>query len=173
MHGRHYLMARNLAATLQRYRRDTLSAFEHATEDIVHLNNAEPLLTNLNIRRLCVVDPWSGATLKSIGGFPGACPESLPEPLLTGLRDAAKDGGAVMTGIVPAGNGEPTVFIVRNDGDHLMVGDISRAYFSQRAREISFGINGRAILVDQNGRGSPTRMRIGREPRGILQTMMS
>ena len=71
VHRRHYLMARNLAATLQRYRRETLSAFEHATEDIVHLNNAGPLLTNLNIRRLCVVDPWSGATLKSIGGVPG------------------------------------------------------------------------------------------------------
>ncbi len=155
VHERHYLMARNLATTLQRYHRDVLSTFGHVAADITHSDNVgglKPILANLNIRRLCVVDPWTGATLKSVEGAGGGCPESLPKPLLTTLKSSVKEGGTAMTGVMTVGGSDPTIFVVRHDGDHLVVADMSNAFFTQVAGEITFGKNGRAILVDGSGR---------------------
>ena len=143
------------ATNLQRYHRDVLSTFGHAAEAIAHSDNVsslKPILANLNIKRLCVIDPWTGVVLKSLDGSAGGCHESVPKPLLAKLKNSVKDGEIATTGVMSVGAGDPTIFIVRNDGDHLVVGDISSAYFSQLAGEISFGKNGRAILVDQSGR---------------------
>lgn len=152
---RHLLLARNLGAALDRYHRDILSTFSFLAGNAIagaKLHNGEQLLDGLNFQHLCVIDSHSGKVLNSLSPDGYHCPDAVPEDKRQLFNSLAEEGHVVMTGVLPAPDGNPALFLLQRFGSEIAVGVVSTDYFVALAKTISFGRGGHAAIVDQNGR---------------------
>lgn len=155
VHERHLLLANNLSSALSRYYRDAMAGYEIVSRNLVDGKDfafAEELLTNLDFRHICVAELESGRVLMEIDNGPFRCPETIPSERFQFFRSIADPERTVLTGVLPAQDGRPTLYFVKLYGERMVIGALFTDYFVQLGKQISFGQRGHAAIVDQNGR---------------------
>jgi signal transduction histidine kinase len=152
--GRHLLIANNLGVALERYHRDLSSAFDFASERLIR--NADQsgvgkLLQNLGFHCVAMFDLTTGLRAAGVSAN-GNCPEELSSEkrkFFSGLLGASR---SAISGVEKGVNGEPMLYMVRSDGNRLVVGAVGTTYFRELGKAVAFGEKGHAAIVDQNGR---------------------
>lgn len=155
VHERHLLLANNLSSALSRYYRDALAGYEIVSRNLVDGKDfafAEELLTNLSFRHICVADLASGRVVTEIDNGAFRCPEIIPAEQYEHFRSIARSDQTVLTGVLPAADGRPTLYFLKLYGERIVIGALFTDYFVQLGKQISFGRLGHAAIVDQNGR---------------------
>ena len=158
--NQHKVIAQNLTIALERYAKDTRSAFQLATENLQNPGKIENLarhLSELHFRHICSIDA-SG----NIQQFQCAliCPadQQFPKSVLFSINDALQtaannNGEVVFSNIVANPVGEPAIYLVKKmaNGD-IAIGEIVSTYFIELQRAVAFGDKGHAAIVDSSGR---------------------
>ncbi|MCV3272116.1 EAL domain-containing protein [Roseobacter sp. WL0113] len=155
VHERHLLLARNLAAALERYHRDLVTTFDlfaASQNDWMYTESTKRVLENLSFRHLCLADPSTGQVVDALAPITAPCPEVVPAELLSRLTSIAEPGVVSFGSVVEAPNGENVIHLVTQKGEHLVIGAIRTTYFRQLGEAISFGVMGHAAIVDHTGR---------------------
>ncbi len=150
----HLLMARNLGVALDRYYTDVMAVFELLRENIVAGRTPlalEPLLSNMHFRHVCLAEQDTGTVLAGYINNDLTCPETVPPERLAMLRDLAAGGTVAFSGVTAGPDGQPVVYIAEQSQGLLTVGALDTAFFEQLARQIAFGVNGHAAIVDSAG----------------------
>lgn len=151
---RHLLIARNLGFALERYHNDVVAAFESVSASLssgVEMPGMTRLLRRLDMLCVVNVDSQDGQILEKLEVDPGGEQSRLPAGLLSDLKSIAVPGRTTFTGVRSDGKGRNVIFMVRDRGTYLAVGEISTDYFVSLGRNIAFGIKGHAAIVDQFG----------------------
>jgi len=151
----HRVLASNLAGYLGRYHDDISGMFHF----LVKVPNQEAestrygtLLEGLHVRYACVTSKATGNVIRAFNTSTSSCPERLSEAQMAEAMEAIKDGtGNVhFSPIRSIGKGNGFV-VVRGFEDLVLYGVVSAEHILAVGREISFGDNGRAIILDQSG----------------------
>jgi signal transduction histidine kinase/CheY-like chemotaxis protein len=158
--NQHKVIAQNLTIALERYAKDTRSAFRLTTENLRNpgkIVNLARHLSELHFRHICVIDA-SG----NIQQFQYAltCPadQQFPKSVLFSINDALQvavnnKGEVVFSNIVANPVGEPAIYLVKKmaNGD-IAIGEIAPTYFIELQRAVAFGDKGHAAIVDSSGK---------------------
>ncbi len=155
VHERHLLLARNLAAALERYHRDLVTTFElFATADASwsYTRSTNNLLENLSFRHICRIDASTGVLLDSLELMSAPCPEVVPTDTLMRLTALAAQEGVAFGAVVAAPSGENVIHMVTEKNAQLVIGAINTSYFRELGEAISFGVLGHAAIIDHTGR---------------------
>ncbi len=154
---RHLLVARNLTTALSRYVEDVKAAFSLAFESgglRTQVPGLEQFLVSLNVGHLCIVGP-DGRVERYFGGITPTAPSSLPRELLADLRRlaAVANGKPALTQLQHDRNDQPVFYLalLLPDG-RLGVGVLNTDYIIQLQKQIAFGKQGHAAIVDATGR---------------------
>jgi len=124
---RHLLIARNLAAALERYHRDLASTFDLLLSDITGFENAEgvsEILDNLSFRHVCVADAQTGKVIYQIAGDLAPCPSVIPRELLTELKTLPQESRIGFGPVRQAPSGQNIMHMVKLFDDKVAVGSI-------------------------------------------------
>ncbi|MCZ6668747.1 MAG: ATP-binding protein [Gammaproteobacteria bacterium] len=158
--NQHKVIARNLTIALERYAKDTRSAFQLATENLQNPGEIEKLaqlLSELYFRHIYSID-----TRGKIQNYQCAltCPadQQSSNTVLLSIKDtlqaaANNRGKAFFSKIVPNPVGEPTIYLVKKmPNGNIAIGEIASTYFIELQRAVAFGEKGHAAIFDQTGR---------------------
>jgi diguanylate cyclase (GGDEF)-like protein len=151
---RHLLIARNLGFALERYHQDAVAAFESVSASLssgTEMPGMTRLLRRLDMLCVLNVDSRDGRILEKLEVDPSGEKTNLPAGLLSDLKSIAVPDRTSFTGVRAGPDGRNVIFMVRDHGSHLAVGQISTRYFVSLGRSIAFGIKGHAAIVDQFG----------------------
>jgi signal transduction histidine kinase len=153
---KHLLLARNLAAALDRYSRDLLSTFDHVSSSLIAgrpLESTEALLTGLHIRHLCLIDMETGRIIERIAGLNSIASDFISPDRMIRLKALAAERGSLPGGVMASpGDGAPVIPIVRVWKGKMVLATIETHYFRELAGSISFGQRGHAVITDHEGR---------------------
>lgn len=155
VYERHLLLARNLAAALERYHRDVVTTFElfaMSDEPWRQSTGNLRLLTNLSIRHLCLVDAETSLVLDTLATVGTPCPEVVHSQTLAMLNSIAEPDVVNFGSVVEAPDGQNVIHLVMPRKDQIVIGSISTDYFRELGEAISFGVMGHAAIVDHTGR---------------------
>ena len=158
--NQHEVIARNLTIALERYAKDTRSAFQLVTENLQNPGKIKELgqhLSELHFRHICAVDS-SG----KIQHFQCAliCPkgQQFSKSVLLALKDslqaaASNRGETYFSSVVQNPVGNPAIYLVKklSNGTNA-IGEIEPTYFVKLQKAVAFGVKGHAAIVDQTGR---------------------
>lgn len=155
VHERHLLLARNLAAALERYYRDLVTTFDlllDTPEVWTETKSMVRVLDNLSFRHVCIADWNTGKVTLTLASASAPCPDIIPEEELDRLKALAVPGEVTFGPVVQAVDGENVLHMVRPLEDGLAVGAVRTTYFRELGEAISFGVRGHAAIVDHTGR---------------------
>ena len=150
----HLLLARNLGGALERYARDVRSGFELASKTaLANLDQdlVAELLEDLNFVHLCVAEATTGRIAGGIFPDEFPCPERVPEKRFEVFKSLLNPERPVFSPVMPNPSGSPTIYLLMQDGDFILIGAISTQYFVERGSAIAFGKLGHAAIVDHTG----------------------
>jgi len=151
---RHLLIARNLGFALERYHQDAVAAFESVSASLssgVEMPGMTRLLRRLDMLCVLNVDARDGRFIQTLELEPSGKQSRLPSALFSDLKSIAVRDRTTFTGVRADARGRNVIFMVRDYGSYLAVGQISTDYFVSLGRSIAFGIKGHAAIVDQFG----------------------
>ncbi len=152
----HLLLAKNLAASLERYQQDLNAAFRLLVRQQEAWSKGQQfseVLTALYIKQICIVDRGTGRVLDglSLPSFP--CPLQVADSVLTRTQPLADPERLTFGSVVAAGDGSNVIPIaVELNSDQLALGAIGTDYIRTLGQGISFGVRGSAVVFDQTGR---------------------
>lgn len=151
---RNLLLAENVADSLSHYENDIRTAINSAASSL--LQNTETrylneLMANLNIADVSVVSREYGKVLLSTDARRTDNLEFIDPKLLEQIKALPKSSRLQFLPVQKSPTGKPTIHVIGNYGENLIVGCINTEYFIEVAKKVSFGINGHAAIVDQNG----------------------
>lgn len=150
----HLIIARNLAAAMERYANDVVSVFELASEDLQLGENLEfsKTLDDFDLRFVALLNPRDGV-VKEMRGTTNASLQNLRPEQLTGLRTlAATDASQTHFSGLQSVDGTPHFLLVRSlPEDNLAIAVLSPKYLIELQQSIMFGERGHSMMVDQNG----------------------
>ncbi|WP_035900234.1 EAL domain-containing protein [Labrenzia sp. DG1229] len=155
VHERHLLLARNLAAALERYYRDLVTTFDLLLDSPETWSEAQSMvrvLDNLSFRHVCIADWETGLVTQTLASASAPCPEQIPETELARLESLVVPDGVAFGPVVQTGDGENVLHMVKRLDDSLAVGAVRTTYFQELGEAIAFGVRGHAAIVDQYGR---------------------
>ncbi|WP_346909520.1 EAL domain-containing protein [uncultured Roseibium sp.] len=151
---RHLLIARNLGFALERYHQDVVAAFESVSSSLssgTEMPGMTRLLRRLDMLCILNVDSRDGRILEKLEVDPSGEKSNLPEGLFSDLKSIALLDRTTFTGVRADAADRNVIFMVRDHGSYLSVGQISTRYFVSLGQSIAFGIKGHAAIVDQFG----------------------
>ncbi|WP_434056025.1 MAG: EAL domain-containing protein [Roseibium sp.] len=155
VHERHLLLARNLAAALERYYRDLVTTFDlllDTPEVWTETKSMVRVLDNLSFRHVCIADWDTGKVTLTLASASAPCPDVIPETELERLKALAIPGEVTFGPVVQTADGENVLHMVRPLEDGIAVGAVRTTYFRELGEAISFGVRGHAAIVDHTGR---------------------
>ena len=145
-------LAQVVAFGLERYANDARAAFEHMAsldDGLIDQRATYRLARNLGFRFIVHIGQ-DGKTLE-FTDFEHGSAERIPADLLTRLAAQASQSPEFLP-VVRDGSGEPTVFIIEGYPDGTAIAAaLSTQHIRATQREVSFGIHGHAVIVDQVG----------------------
>lgn len=151
---RHLLLARNLAATLQRYHRDVSSGFDLIAENLAAgrtVAKAEDIIKNLHFRHVCLADAETGAVRRQVSPLSAACPVKVPAERFAIFKSKAVADKLTLSEVMAGPTGAPLIYVMKRIGNRIAVGAIKTDYFISLAKSVSFGSQGHAAIVDHAG----------------------
>jgi len=151
---RNLLIARTMAAALQRYHRDVAGAFR-----LVHTNlaageqvqGAEELLQSLYFRNVCLYDIETRQLRGRVDSFGRPCPETVTAEDLAFYRALAAKRDAATSRLRAGPDGTPALFLAAELQGGIAVGTLFTDFFVELGRSVTFGERGHALLVDRSG----------------------
>ena len=155
VHERHLLLARNLAAALERYHQDLVTTFDlllDSPETWSETKSITRVLDNLSFRHVCIADWETGQVTQTLASASAPCPEQIAAAELERLKSLVLPDGVAFGPVVQVPDGENVLHMVKRLDDSLAVGAIRTTYFQELGDAIAFGVRGHAAIVDQSGR---------------------
>jgi len=151
---RHLLLAQNISVALTRYEMDVRAAMRAISEGLRYhrvLSGNQSLLEALNILNVSIVDAATGNVISSINGI-GQTPISRLKPAtLEKIADYAVNQQFRFTPVHKETSGELVLFVVAKSENNIVVGRMRTDYIVKLGKQVSFGVNGHAAIVDQAG----------------------
>ncbi|MBT8408861.1 MAG: hypothetical protein KJN93_04475 [Alphaproteobacteria bacterium] len=123
VHERHLLLARNLAAALERYHRDVSATFSFLIGDVRAWQDTPKIsgiLENLHFRHICIADRRTGQVIDSVALADMPCPETVPANLVERLESIARDGTIAFGEVVAAPDGANVMQLVAPRDDRTL-----------------------------------------------------
>ncbi len=154
VHERHLLIARNLAAALERYHRDLTSTFELLLSDIHNLQDKDgvtEILDNLSFRHVCVANVQTGEVVNQIAPKGTPCPKVIPTARLNHFKALARSEGISFGPVTQSPDGQNVMHMVTSRDGTIAIGAIYTSYFIELGSAVSFGVRGHAAIVDHEG----------------------
>ncbi len=151
---RHLLIAETMAVSLKDYHRNVTATFRLIHSNLVRhgtVEGAEDLLQDLYFRNVCVFEVDSRRTRLRVDSFDNRCPESVGEEDLAFYRSLLSDRGVVLSPLLPGSDGAPTLYVAAEMEGLLAVGALYPDFFVELGRSVTFGRQGHAVIVDQQG----------------------
>ena len=151
---RHLLLAQNLGFALKRYHTDLVGTFNSISSALLAdatTTDLKPLMSALNIISVIIVDEPSGKLIARANANAEPSVAPLSEKIQTIARKIAKSGEMVFSNVIPTQRNGNVLLGARRYGDKLAVALISTDYFIELGKQISFGKNGHAAIVDKAG----------------------
>lgn len=155
VHERHLLLARNLAAALERYHQDLVTTFDlllDSPETWSETKSITRVLDNLSFRHVCIADWETGQVTQTLASASAPCPEQIAAAEFERLKSLVLPDGVAFGPVVQVPDGENVLHMVKRLDDSLAVGAIRTTYFQELGDAIAFGVRGHAAIVDQSGR---------------------
>ena len=150
----HLIIARNLAAAMERYANDVVSIFETTSEDHQGSESHEHHhpLDDFDLRIVALMNP-SNIIVRKTWGTPNTATPSFPPEQVAGLRAlAATDASQTHFSGLQIFDGTPHFFLVRSlPGEMLAIAVLSPEYLIELQQSIKFGERGHSMMVDQSG----------------------
>jgi signal transduction histidine kinase/ActR/RegA family two-component response regulator len=157
--NQHKVIAQNLTIALERYAKDTRSAFKLAIENLQNQDKVEKLahhLSALHFRHICSIDS-SGKIQRYQCALICPAGQQFSQSVLLSIKDtvqaaADRQGEAFFSKVVPNPLGNPAIYLVEKmAGGNLALGEIEPTYFIELQKAVSFGVKGHAAIVDNTG----------------------
>lgn len=150
----HLIIARNLAAAMERYANDVVSVFELMSDDLQASKNFDfsKMLNDFDLRLVALLDPGN-IVLKEIRGTANPTTQKLAPEQLAGLRAlAATNPNKTHFSGVQTFDGTPHLFLVRSLPEEMIaIAVLAPKYLIELQQSIQFGERGHSMMVDQNG----------------------
>ncbi|MEO0569621.1 MAG: ATP-binding protein [Pseudomonadota bacterium] len=150
----HLIIARNLAASMERYANDVVSIFKLTSDDLQQTEDhvQHYPLDDFDLRIVALLDPDNAIVRKTSGEKNTAAAVFLPEKLASLRALAATDPSQTHFSGMQTFNGTPHIFLVRAlPEDMLAIAVLSPEYLIELQQSIQFGERGHSMMVDQNG----------------------
>ncbi|MEM1300315.1 MAG: cache domain-containing protein, partial [Pseudomonadota bacterium] len=150
---RHLLIAENLASVLEHYHRDLVTALAAFRESIEAGRGMEArtLFRNLSFRHICVADSVTGVVRSSYLTEEAPCPAEVPAKRLALFRELAASSPPGVSRVFRPEGEKPRIFLASRSGDNLIVAAVYTDFFERLRRQVRFGEDGHAAIVDQTG----------------------
>nr|WP_306266818.1 EAL domain-containing protein [Pararhizobium sp. IMCC3301] len=151
---RHLLLAQNLGFALKRYHTDLVGTFNSISSALLAdttTRDLKPLMSALNIISVFVVDEPSGKLIARTDGTVEASVTPMAQDIQTIARTIAKSGDVVFSNVLEMERHGNVLLGVRRYGDSLAIALVNTKYFIELGKQISFGKNGHAAIVDKAG----------------------
>ena len=155
---KHLLVARNLTTAFSRYVYDVKAGFRlaiatfYSGEQVAGLKD---LLTSLEFRHICIVDPATGEVERYMPGFADATNSHIvlkPE-MIRDFRQQLQNEEIVITDLKRDVSGKPAFFLLKQLPDgRIAYGVIGTNYLVDLQRKIAFGARGHAAVLDASGK---------------------
>lgn len=153
VHEKHLLLARNLAAALERYHRDVSNTFNLVTATPTLWSASgqiADILSNLGFIHICIADAATGKLLNEIAIPNLPCPNVVSPELLAEFS-AQESAGVAFTEVTHAHDLNIMRVFQALPGGRIAFGDLRTDYFIELGQAISFGRLGHAAIVDHAG----------------------
>jgi len=141
-------------SALQRYQTDVKSGFEIVSKNLVagnNIKNVNNFITSLNFRNFCIADIQSGQVVAQAAPKEISCPEQVSARRMTFFKTLANDAEPVFSPVLAGPENQPLIYVLQKFGNKLAIGAVSTNYIVELAKTVSFGQNGHAAIVDQDG----------------------
>lgn len=151
---RHLLLAQNLSAALTRYHTDlvgTLKVISSGLGSDQKTPDLKPLMSELNIVSVFLVDELSGSVIAQTHLGDDAETELLSAKIIALAGSIAQRDEIVFSPVHSTKTHGNVLLGVYRHGDDLTIALISTDYFMKLGKQISFGKNGHAAIVDDAG----------------------
>ncbi|MCU0831163.1 MAG: EAL domain-containing protein [Rhizobiaceae bacterium] len=153
---RHLMLARNLAAGLERYHRDVVASvtlIADGTGAFDQTAGSRQMLANLGIVAICDIDIRTNAIRRSGGMEQGRCTELAKSDMRDAIASYVPgDQQTIITPLLPAPGGGMRLYAAHAHFGRIVLAEISNAHFLALAGGVRFGRAGHAVIVDGTGR---------------------
>jgi len=150
----HLIIARNLAAAMERYVNDVASVFELASEGLQGSGNLDfkKALGDFDLRFVALVNP-ANVVVKQTGSTTDKTTQSFLPEQLTSLRAlVASDPSETHFSGLQTFDETPHFFLVRSLPEEMLaIAVLTPKYLIELQQSIMFGERGHSMMVDQNG----------------------
>lgn len=151
---RHLLLAQNLSAALTRYHIDlagTLKTISSALKSHQMTPNLRPLMSELNIVSVFLVDMQSGRVVAQSDSKNGSSVERLAPEFLALAKSIAQTDRTSFSPVLGTDTHGNVLLGVHRQAGNLAIALVSTQYFMELGEQITFGKNGHAAIVDSMG----------------------
>ena len=151
---KHLVIAKNLGAALERYVVDLGNGFNLAARALINGDEVDGLaafMTNMNFVHFCIAELPSGRIVNQAFSRDLECPHKVPEARLKVFTDLLDRDKVVFSPVMFNPLKKPTIYLLKQYGDKLVIGAIATDYIVERGTAIAFGKRGHAAIVDQTG----------------------
>jgi signal transduction histidine kinase len=150
----HLVIARNLAAAMERYAYDVASVFEHVSEDLQQSEATDfsKMLDDFDLRLVALLDARN-IVVKEAWGTTNTTSQSLLLEQIASLRAlATTDPSQTHFSGLQNFDETPHLFLVRSLPEEMLaIAILSPEYLIDLQKSIKFGERGHSMMVDQNG----------------------
>ena len=151
---RHLLLAKNVAVTLDRYRRDVEGTFESIVATMIAEAgplNLDALMNSINLLCVVLLDTDANKVIaRTLQGDVEFHPK-IAGAITAAARKAATSDASNFTPVLDGDKAGNVMLITRSYGNALAIGVLSTRFFDELGRSISFGEKGHAAIVDHEG----------------------
>ncbi|MEM7425653.1 MAG: sensor histidine kinase [Pseudomonadota bacterium] len=151
---RHLVIARNLGAALERYKKDVTSSFLLISRNLANgqeMHKVDRILNDLNFTRISIVDLKTNRVLQQADNLKHHPATKFRAEKLDWLAGIAREGEARFSTVHPGATGEPVMFVVKIINSNLAIGELRTSYIKSLGKSVSFGEKGHAAIVDHEG----------------------
>lgn len=158
---KHLLVARHIRESLVRYQRDLKTAvslviaqYESATDDRqtkIAARRALAHLSNLYIRRVCLLTPLRGAVAPKVRAVAGNCSGPAARQAAAVGKELGSSENFRFSSVIRGIDGKPVMYLARRHGDHIEVAAFSTDLIRTMQKNVFFGEGGHAAIVDKKG----------------------
>ncbi|EFL88614.1 EAL domain-containing protein [Ahrensia sp. R2A130] len=150
---RHLLLAQNLSAALSRYEKDvraTIASVATMLADSRNNSGTSPMLEAMRIECVSIVDPTTGRIIAFVTGKTELAPEIANPELLKAAKIQGSRKGLRFLPAIQSKTGNFMPIVGRING-YLVIARMGTGYFQELGKQIAFGDQGHAAIVDQAG----------------------
>lgn len=151
---KHLVIAKNVGKALERYSIDLQNGFELVAK-LPRVDQQSPavaqFMQSLEFDHLCIADRHTGVVLSAVAPLSLPCPQRIPAERFQLFVSLLDENKIIFSPVMKSPHGHPVFYLLRAQGDNLIVGAVSTRYVVKQGDAVAFGVKGHAAIVDQTG----------------------